>query len=151
MRRLLGALIGLCLVAQPLLVRLHLALEDHTGGSAQVAIDAAPHDHSYSHPHSHTHGPSHVHAATGNELDDAEGTDRGSHPPHPAEDHLHQLQHQLPAPPASTSGVPLLAPEPDFGTPEALPVAPLSQGEPRIPLRPPPRAPAQPRAPPAIV
>ncbi len=149
MQRLSGALICLCLFVQPLLLPLHLSLEEHTHGLARtmVGISVDAHRHGHAHPHSHPQAPSQKHSRIASE---DLGDSHPSHPSHPAEDHL-ALEQQLRTPPSpdfeSMAIVPALASLLCDAAPPSL----LSQCDPGIPQRPPSRAHAQPRAPPSIV
>jgi hypothetical protein len=165
--RLLGALVCLCLVVQPLLVPLHLATDSHThhavaGLASKHSVPGSLHVHSHDHgndrshrhdhdgrAHSHEHGHSHPHGHSSDPCDGGDASD--SHPPHPAEDHdggADELQRASAAQQIETDGL-LPAPWPVIfavGFSE-----PLSAPAPKVPERPPPRGAAQSRAPPAIV
>lgn len=149
MKRLLGACVCLCLVLQPILLRLHLALEDHGGGAHAVVASAATHDHHHGHAHAHPHPHAHS-VAPSDGTGDGGDADGGAHPPHPAEDHLSQQQAQHRAPPSPDLPQLALPPAASCVACDAQPTARASDGGRRIPERPPPRGPTQPRAPPAI-
>lgn len=150
MNRLLGVLASLCLLVQPVVVRLHLALEDHIHGPAWAMPGADAHDQEHGHAHSHPHPHPHPAGQDEDPIDSGDGGG-GSHPAHPVDDHLGTQQSQHRAPPSPDLQPPALPPTSDHGQSAALPSAPVSQCARRIPERPPPRGPVQPRAPPAAV
>ena len=150
--RLLAVLACVCLVAQPLLVPIHLLVEDHTYG--EVAALPAPvhhhhHDHSHGHGHSHSHAHSHAHPHTPAPPVEPDGGD--PHPPHPAEDHFCCQAPSFTGPNPSEQRQLAIADELPIGTPDAMLSQPATFRDTGGPQRPPPRPPAQPRAPPAIV
>lgn len=146
-RRLLGVLVGLGLLIQPLVVPLHLALEEHTHPSATGVAGVTAPAHADAHHHPHTHH--HPHAPADRPAGD-DGEDGDSHPPHPADDHIGQQQNQHPAPPSLDFGPLAILPVDDFGGWDELFVARLLPCPAPVPPRPPPTRSAQPRAPPAI-
>lgn len=154
MRRLLGVLITVCLVLQPLLVPLHLALEDHAhgaAGAAVVGVDHSAHAHSHAHGHPHAHPHVHPHAPSTDEGRPAAEADGDGHPSHPIEDHLDEQRDQLFAASASQVDAPAALPA---GTSVDWPLNAVVRPAvvpARVRYRPPARAPVQPRAPPAIV
>lgn len=147
MRDLVAFLVCACLVLQPLVLRLHLGIEAHTHGSGGPAA-AAAHAHDHHGPHTHPHA--HPHPYVPGHGGESDRGDDGGHPPHPAEDHLAQERDQLPVPPSPVWAL-TAAPRsmgPDAFARVAVARATLFVAE--VPQRPPPRAPGQPRAPPAI-
>lgn len=146
MQRLLGVLVCLCLVVQPLVVPLHLALADHTYGVTSAATEAATHAHLHGHGHHHPHPHAHPAGASETSI-----PDDGSHPRHPAEDHLGQQQVLQQAPPPTEDAPVAALPSGVLGGWVKAVSAPLRQCPSRAPEPPPPRALPQPRAPPAVV
>ncbi len=124
MQKLFGVLICVCLLVQPVLVSLHFLCADHTYGHTDRTVDVAAHD--------------------------RDGNDPDSHPLYPVEDHDRQAP-ELASPPTSDIG-PLAIP-PRFAAISwgVQPSATLSGLAPRVSERSPPRASAQPRAPPSVV
>lgn len=140
LQRLLGVAVVVCLLLQPLLVPAHLVLEEHTYGRAGESVVHAHHGHAHAHPHPHPHGHRH---------DADEGS--GGHPPHPAEDHLSEPgAPELSVPASFSVDLPLALPVEHSITWQRAVVWHALQVPRRSRDRPPPRAPAQPRAPPAI-
>jgi hypothetical protein len=143
LHRLLGAALSVCLVLQPLLVPLHLALEDHTHGHADAGSALAAHAHPHAHPHVHPHAPA----------GDLPGEDPedDSHPKHPAADHLGPQHDQAPAPSSTDFDAPTALPVGDPGVWDVVATRRPIERAYRVRERPPPRASARPRAPPATV
>ncbi|MCK5943660.1 MAG: hypothetical protein KAI24_16880 [Planctomycetes bacterium] len=136
------------LLLRPLLLPLHLLLEEHSyePGATHTTAHLG-----HAHPHAHPHVHVHLHAVD----DDGDDTDRDTdpdHPPHPAEDHTDGAAELLPAPPPPPAlTIALCLPtEPDYQIPSLRACGRLCPPTPVETPRPPPRTPAQPRAPPAI-
>jgi hypothetical protein len=148
MQRLIAVLVCTCLVVQPLLVPLHLALEEHTHGQGSPFAPTAVHEHHPGHGHHHAHPHPHPHAPFAG-IDSEDG---GSHPPHPAEDHLCQPQAQIRvSPPAPDLGPLALLQAPDLAAFEVVIAERPREPARKAPPHPPPRGPTRPRAPPKIV
>ena len=137
LQRLCGVLVCLCLVLQPLALRLHLAIAEHTHGTDQALVAHDHGDGTHYHPHPHDAPDA-----------DEEGEDGRDHPPHPARDHVEQAKVKQPVPPS--------APQP-FALPSGLlpPLELQEQGaldvpRARVPEQPPPRGPTRSRAPPSV-
>ena len=146
--RLLGVLLCVCLVAQPLLVPLHLLVEDHTYGPVVAELHAPSHGHSH-HGHSHGHSHSHAHAHPHTPAP-AESPDDDPHPAHPAEDHYCCAASLPQTPPPNNANALALAPH-VAATGDLRAVTPWRPSAYRAPERPPPRSAASQRAPPAVV
>jgi hypothetical protein len=146
MQRLLGVLVSLCLLVQPLLVPLHLALHEHTHGEpgSTLALHQLGALHRHEHPHAHPH--------IAGDHDSLAGDDEGDpdHPPHPAKDHASQAQPQQTAPGFDVGPITIPCVVEAFvwalGQSAFVPHAPR-----RAPEKPPPRGPTQSRAPPSVV
>ncbi len=143
-QKLLGALVCLCMLVQPSLLPLHLAIVEHCYGTAKTAVDVATHDHS--HPHGHPHEHPHI---LSDDLGESHGDQGDSHPPHPGEDYHREAQ-ELGTPPSSDIEF-FAYPVSAVVVWDVAPSAVLSPLVPRATERSPPRASAQSRAPPATV
>lgn len=154
-RQLLGAFVCLCVALQPLVVPLHLALEDHAPphASHQVVQAEAGHSHSHSGRDHHHDDRGHFqnHLQNHDEDRSPEGDkSHGDHPTHPVEDHVRDLPDPATsAAPAILVAVVLLPAILTLWEPSTLCKA-LAPNYARVPPRPPPKGIASPRAPPVV-
>ena len=159
MRRIVGAVVGICFALQPLALPLHLVLEDHGPSGRTHAASAAVagvagdgHSHSqavgkpvvhHHHHHHHHHDYPHVDDIKGGERSNA----AGGHPPH-----HHVAERGDPIISPSTFVLVALALLPALSEPHLVPHGaqrPTGQ-EALVPSRPPPKAVNSARAPPSI-
>lgn len=142
-RPVLGWVIGLCLLLQPLWVPLHLVVEEHVLGHCEEpallpALSHGAHSHAGSNLGHHHH-------------DDTTRTAPGEpepepHCPHPAEDHLGQVTSPVGLPKVDIS--PLALPSVPITGEQAILRTALIPDSDGAPPRPTPRTHAEPRAPP---
>lgn len=148
LRSTLAVLVCIGLLLRPLLLPLHLLVEEHSYGHPDAHATAHHGHHGHTHPHSHPHV--HLHDVD----DDGESPDGDGdpeHPPHPVDDHADGADELLPAPPPPVLLIAICLPDgPHYDVTLLRPCGRLCPPTLAETPRPPPRRPAQPRAPPAI-
>jgi hypothetical protein len=146
---LLGVLLSVCMLVQPILVQVHLALVDHGFGRASTQAAAALEiSGSYAEFHVHEDGGLHAHGPSDVGTGAADADESGPQP-HPPEDHADEVRILAPRLQVDTGAVAL------GGAPEKFV---LIVGEIKVrrfttiasTKRPPPRDPPPSRAPPSV-